>query len=98
MASIKQTAMAYESRSTKNISELNKVSAEIEVEKRTAKNNKGEQYEFNVLIHQAEEYRVPNSVLKSLKAILEYNPDLKEFKVQKSGEGMDTEYTVIPLS
>jgi len=36
--------------------------------------------------------------LKSLKAILEENPNLKDFKVKKSGTGMSTEYTVIPLS
>jgi len=43
-----------------------------------------------------EEYRVPTSVLKSLKVILEDKPDLKFFKVKKTGEGLKTEYTVIP--
>ena len=42
-------------------------------------------------------YRVPNSVLNQLKILLEDNPELKFFKVKKSGQGLNTDYTVIPL-
>jgi hypothetical protein len=45
-----------------------------------------------------EKYRVPQSVLNNLKAVLEDNPMLKTFKVKKTGEGMDTRYILIPLS
>ena len=45
-----------------------------------------------------ERYKMPVSVLASLKVILEENPNLKKFKVKKTGEGMDTRYTVIPLA
>ena len=34
----------------------------------------------------------------ALEKFLEDNPNLKTFKVKKSGEGMETRYTVIPLS
>jgi hypothetical protein len=44
-----------------------------------------------------EEYRVPDSVLKALKDNLEVNPKLGWFKVKKTGEGLKTNYTVIPL-
>jgi hypothetical protein len=44
-----------------------------------------------------EKYRIPVSVLKNLKSILEVKPNLKTFRVKKSGSGMNTEYTVIPL-
>ena len=50
-----------------------------------------------VFKHEEEEYRVPKSVLKQLKEQLEVNPKLKFFKVNKTGEGMKTSYTVIPL-
>ena len=45
----------------------------------------------------AELDRVPRTVLKSLKAIREEKPDLQEFKVKRSGEGLKTVYTVITL-
>ena len=31
------------------------------------------------------------------KAIREEKPDLKTFKVKKTGEGLKTEYTIIPI-
>ena len=49
------------------------------------------------IVIDGEDYRVPVSVLKSLKAILEARPEVKNIKVSKTGEGLKTEYTVIPL-
>ena len=43
-------------------------------------------------------YRCPVTVKQQLKVILEDNPELKFFKVKKTGEGKDnTKYQVIPL-
>jgi hypothetical protein len=45
-----------------------------------------------------EKYRVPISVIQQLQVMIEDNPNLKKFKVKKTGEGKDnTRYTVIPL-
>jgi len=45
-----------------------------------------------------ENYRVPMSVVQQLKVILEDNPNLKKFKVKRSGSTKDdTRYQVIPL-
>lgn len=44
-----------------------------------------------------ERYRIPSSVLNQLKVFIEDNKELKDFKVKKTGEGMGTDYTVIPL-
>ena len=44
-----------------------------------------------------ERYRIPVSVISQLKAQLEANPKLQKFRVKKSGEGLGTVYTVIPL-
>jgi hypothetical protein len=97
MTSIKEMAQAYEPKTTKNIAELQRVRCDMEVEEKTYtdKDNK----EFSVLVAEidGEDYRVPLSVLKDLKILLEDDPEIEYFKVLKSGEGMNTKYTVKPL-
>ena len=96
---IKEEAISSESTAkSKNITELSQVSTFLVIEDETFTNNEGKEVNVKVVRVGKEKYRVPQSVLNSLKVILEDNPDLKTFKVKKSGEGMDTRYTVIPLS
>lgn len=95
---IKSEALSYEQGGTGNIADLPKVSTDLIVEDRSAINDKGETFHFKVALVDGEAFRVPFTVLKSLKVILEDNPDLKYFKVKKSGAGLDTSYTVIPLA
>ena len=95
---LKDAALAYESKSTGNVADLLKVSTNLQVEDREGINEDGKTFQYRVVIVDGQEYRVPVSVLKSLKAILDDNPNLKTFKVKKTGQGMSTEYTVIPLS
>ena len=97
MANLKQEATSYEGNETGNIADLPRVSTELEVVDRTGTNDAGKEFAYKAVLVVGKHYRVPASVLKSLKAILEDNPDLKEFKVKKTGTGMSTEYTVIPL-
>jgi len=94
---LKTEAQAYESHSVGNIAELPKVSTELVVEDREGVNDEGKTFQYKIVSIEGQDYRVPNSVLKSLKAILEDNPNLKFFKVKKTGTGLATEYTVIPL-
>ena len=98
MATLIEEARAYEGKETKNIADLPKVSTVLEITEKKGMDNKNEEYTYKVITIEGIEYRVPASVLKSLKTILEDNPNLKEFKVKKTGQGMDTEYTVIPLA
>lgn len=98
MAKLIDEAKAYESHAVGNVADLPKVSTHLEVESRTGTNEEGKEFSYKVIKVDGQEYRIPASVLKSLKAILEDNPNLKEFKVKKTGTGMATEYTVIPLS
>ena len=95
---LKTEAQAYESHSVGNIADLAKVSTDLQVEDREGTNDEGKVFQYKVIIVEGQEYRVPASVLKSLKAILEDNSDLKTFKVKKTGQGLATEYTVIPLA
>ena len=97
MVSIMDEAKSYEPPTTKNISELDKVPTSLEVEEREFTKEDGTTFRIKVVILNNEDYRIPTSVLKSLKAILEELPDLKYFKVKKTGEGLKTEYTVITL-
>ncbi len=93
----KEKAQEYESPKAKNIVELDKIDVNVPVIEKTYKEGSDDEFTLNVLEESDGDYRVPDSVLKDLKVILEDNPSLKYFKVRKSGEGMKTKYTVIPL-
>jgi len=98
MAKLIEEAKAYESHAVGNVADLPKVSVDLDVQDRTSTNDEGKEFSYKVIIVDGQEYRVPASVLKSLKAISEDNPNIKSFKVKKTGQGLATEYTVIPLS
>ena len=97
MATIWDEAQAYEPPQTKNIADLEVVRTDAIVFTKEFTRDDGTTFKVKVISVNGEDYRVPTSVLKSLKAIQEEKPDLKAFKVKKSGEGMKTTYTVIPL-
>jgi len=101
MAKLIDEAKAYEPKQTLNIADLDEVSVDIETQ--------DDEYDFEdekgimktikqkVVIIDNKKYRVPNSVLNQLKILIEDNPNLKKFKVKKSGQGLNTDYTVIPI-
>jgi len=98
MGNIKDTAKAYQPKKTRNIAELEVVNIEtIQVEEREGVNAEGKPFAYKVAIIGAEEFRIPESVLGSIKTIVEAKPTLKTVRVIKKGQGMNTEYTVIPL-
>lgn len=99
MTSLKDMAKEYEAPQTKNISELEKVSVDIDVTEETHTNEKeGKDFTILVTIIDEEKYRVPKTVLGQLKAILEKMPETKSFRVLKDGEGLGTKYQVVPLN
>ncbi len=102
IGSIREEATAYEPKQTKTIDELEKVSLDdIDLKDDTydiLEDGKPKKVSQKICIIQGEEYRVPNSVLKDLKVILEDNSSLKFFKVKKDGNGLNTSYTVIPIT
>ena len=97
MTTLKESAQAYKPQQTKNITELEEVSVNIDIEEVEYTDNEGKAFTINQIEIDGEKYRVPTSVIKQLKAQLEGNPKLEKFKVNRSGQGMQTEYTVIPL-
>lgn len=99
METLKQAAKAYEPQITKNISDLEQVSVDIEITEETHPKKEGGEFTQNVIEVDGEKYRVPRSVLKSIKLILEKLPDITHIGVIKSGEGkLNTTYQVIPMT
>jgi len=92
MTNLKQTALEYSSIQILNIADLKEVSIELDV-----KEESDCEFPYKFIEIEGKKYRVPASVLINLKAMLEDNPNMEKFRVKKSGEGMNTSYTVIPL-
>jgi hypothetical protein len=95
MATLKEQAQAYEPPHTKNIADLDKVSVDIVLQDGEAETKEGKKFTYKFFEYEGEEYRVPITVLKQMKAMLEKKPNLKYITVGKSGEGRDTTYTVM---
>jgi len=96
MANLKENAKQYIAPTTKNISELEKVSVDIEMETKIVHEGESDEFGYYFITVDEIEYRVPKPVLGQLKAQLEANPELKFFSVSKAGTGKGTTYTVIP--
>lgn len=95
MATIKQTAQEYEPKETKNIADLKKMSVEANIQTRTYNEGTADEFKVNVIEYEGEDYRIPTSVIKQLKALLEEKPEMEYFKVKKTGTGMQTSYMVM---
>ena len=98
MTKLNEMAKEYTPVETKNIADLEKVSVEIDVDNKIV--NEGKEGEFSYLFTVIEdvEYRVPKTVLKGLKTLLESMPETKYIRVLKSGSGKDTNYQVVPVN
>lgn len=103
MVSIADAAKEYEASTTKNIADLDSVSTSLELvedefeftDRQTGQQKKVQQ---EVVVIDDIKYRVPASVKQQLKVLLEDNPNLKKFKVKKTGTTKDdTRYQCIPL-
>jgi len=97
MAKLKEFARTFESQQTKNIADLKECPIDVELREKSGIDKNGEKYSFNVIVFNGEEYRIPDSVVTGLKAILEKKPTLTKFSVSKTGQGLNTKYQVIPL-
>lgn len=98
MVTMKEKAQNYEPQKTKTISDLGVFDADIEtfLFEGTDKDGKTFTYEY-VQDEEGNRYRVPGTVFNQMKMFLEEDPSISHFKVKKSGEGMKTSYTVMPV-
>tara|TARA_Y100000310_G_C19958735_1_gene480244 strand:- start:83 stop:391 length:309 start_codon:yes stop_codon:yes gene_type:complete len=102
MGTIKEEAQAYESKATRNIAELDEVATDLDLQddefEFTDNDGNIKQVKQKIVVINGENYRVPVSVIQQLQVMIEDKPDLKKFKVKKTGAGKEnTRYTVIPL-
>ncbi len=99
METLKEAAKKYEPKRMKNIADLEVVRTDFEiVQNEEREDAEGKPYTVSYFVQGGEEYRVPATVLEQLKKLLEAKPELKTFKVSKTGEGKHgTKYQVIPL-
>jgi len=97
MTTIKEGAAQYKSVVVNNIVDLDSVSVDFELRDHSFMDNDGKEVKKKVIEVNGETYYVPYSVLAQLRIILEEKPDLTKFKVKKTGEGLNTRYTVISL-
>ena len=104
MSKISEYAKEYQpQQTTKNIADLDKVSVDVElldddwetIDKVTKLPKIVKQ---KIIVVDEVNYRVPVTVIQQLKVLIEDNPELKNFKVKKSGSTKDdTRYQVIPV-
>lgn len=92
-----QYAQTYKSESTKNVTELEVLNINYPISQRSGTDDEGKAYSYTVVEFNHEDYRLPKSVIKAVQEYLKQMPTLKNFKVTKSGEGLKTKYTVIPI-
>ena len=92
-----ETAKAYEPKRIHNIAELEAVSVNQVMKTELRRDKDNVEYEIKFLVIDGIEFRIPNSVLEQLQAIISEVPNLKTFRVNKKGEGLNTTYTVIQL-
>ena len=101
MATLKDAAENYEQKKTLNIADLENFDISEPTEERDGTDKDGKAFAYTVLIRDEKEYRVPNGVLKTIKGILAANAkhgkEITRFAVEKTGNGLDTEYQVISL-
>lgn len=97
MTNLKEEAQNYVAKTTKNITELEKVSVELETKEEEYTDKDGKPFSVKVISVNNEDYRVPITVLMQLKEQIASLPGLKYFRVTSHGTGMNTRYTVIPL-
>ena len=102
MVKLSDYAKDYEpTATTKNIADLDRVSTDIDLvddEFEFTKDGETKTVQQKVVIVNKEKYRVPKTVIQQLQVMLEDSPNLKFFKVKKSGTTKDdTRYVVIPI-
>jgi hypothetical protein len=99
MATLKESAMAYEMPTTLNIADLEYVDVNLDVKEEThKKKDSDEEFTIKVVEIEGKKYRVPASVLQGMKAIIERVPETKHVSVIKNGSGMNSKYQVLPYS
>ena len=103
MVSIIDSAKAYEPKKTLNIADLSEVDVNLQLEDRSGKKTNSEtgqeeEFTYKVAVIDGKEYRVPVTVLEKLQEALKIKADIKKIKVNRSGSGFNTSYSIEVLA
>jgi len=99
MASLKEEARNYVPKKLKNISDLEIVPIEIDVLEGEGIGDDEEPYNYKYILWEGEKYRVPETVLDSIKTLITENPSIEFVRVIRKGTTKtDTKYTVVQKS
>ena len=94
MTSIIESAKVYEPKQTLNVADLSEVDVNLQLEDRKGTDEEGKEFQYKVIIVNEKEYRVPSSVLEKLKEATKLKPDIKKIKVNRTGSGLNTRYSI----
>lgn len=94
MTTLKEEAQAYEPKRTLNIADLDRVDISFPIEQRTGTDKEGKEFRYKVMVVNNVEYRVPYTVLDEIKKMLSLKPDITHVKVNQTGSGLNTRYSV----
>ena len=101
---LKELAQKQEIRTFKKIEEFKAINVNNEITERTCMTKEGKEFNiFEISLYNedtdaTDNVRVPKSVVFGLQVLLKDNPHLEYFKVVRTGQGMNTRYTVLPAN
>ncbi len=91
---LKENAQDYTPKRTLNVTDLDKVDLSFPMEDRSGTNSEGKDFNYQVIVINSQEYRVPATVLEEIQKILKLKPETKYVKVTSTGSGLNTKYAV----
>jgi len=104
LGTIKDLALQHQEKTFKRIEDYPKIHVGNQITKRTCVTSEGKEFDIKEMFLYNEDtgtkegVRIPNSVIGGLKILLQDNPNLEYFRVIRTGVGMDTRYTVLPVN
>ena len=94
MTTLREEAQAYQPKQTLNIADLDIVDLSFPIENRTGTDKEGKEFKYKVMVVNEIEYRTPWTVLEEIKKMLKLKPELTHVKVNQTGSGLNTRYSV----
>ena len=101
---LKDLAMQEKPRTFKKIEDFEAINVNNEISERVCVTKEGKEFKikeislYNDDTDEIDRVRIPQTVIWGLQALLKHDPDLEYFKVIKTGQGMNTRYTVLPVN
>ncbi len=97
MTKLNEVAKEYVAPTTETIDKLDSFSVDVDVVENEYTDSTGKTFTVFESEIDGVKYRIPKTVIKDLKLYLEENPKISKVKVKKTGEGLNSTYTLIVL-